>query len=246
MYKFFSLLSPPAIEPTQWFFCFIMLLCFILVKVPFCLFKIFFCFFFWDLLSFQLFQKYSPLTWIIFKVATAKYLFQLLYHLRIDTDSFSLVTSGDFLVHYVLGCYRLYMWTLNTILWVLKIYWQYCFLWYSKQSPMLPSASNFLYIWGWFQHKAHFQSLCYFLQFFSMCSPQWHFWYFSNCQCFSSVLKVIVCSRDWYIPRLGMISEVHMQIYGIIFLRSHPIMIVLNLYCTWRSSIWFSENMTKI
>ena len=48
--------------------------------------SIFFCLFFWDLLSFQLFQKYSPLSWIIFKIATAKSLFQPLF-LRIDIDS---------------------------------------------------------------------------------------------------------------------------------------------------------------
>ena len=207
---------------------------------------IFFCLFSWEILSFQLFQKYSPLTCTIFKIGTAKSLFQRLCHLRIDIDSFPLVRCGDFLVHYVLGCYGLYLWTLNTILWISKIYWQYCFLWYSKQSPMLPSASNFLYIWGWFQHQVHFQSLCCFLQVFSMCNTQWHFCYFGNGQCCSSVLKVCVCSRDWYISRFGMISEVHRQVYGIIFLRSHPIMIFLKLYCTWRSSIWFSENMTKI
>ena len=87
------------------------------------------------------------------------------------------------------------------------------------------------------------------LQFSSvllLCTSQWPVWDLSGGWCFSSLLKVFVCSRERCMHRFAMISKVHTELYGIIFLRFHPIMISLKSSCTRAPSIWFSDNTTRI
>lgn len=74
---------------------------------------VFFCLFFWDFLSFQLFQKYSALPWIMLKVPTSKSLsgnsnICVISELT-SIDFFPLAKCQDFLIHHMLRCYGHYI-----------------------------------------------------------------------------------------------------------------------------------------